>query len=217
MLCCRFSRPSASQSATYGAYARPAAPAGLLVSYKPLARNARSVDAAAEASNVGRPGPRRSPRQTPLAREGLAPKTNTFGRRAACARIDRHGRAIKSTANSSYTQPRRSKQRRVLSNTPREQHGCGPRQWTAPDSPYDPAALDAVSSYEEELRVSREDLLRKIEASSRDIAGRCRTAVEQSNEQEHAALFDDEERERVVEAYAAKLKASSRRDDPQNY
>ena len=77
-----------------------------------------------------------------------------------------------------------------------------------PDSPYDPAALDAVSSYEEELRVSREDLLRKIEASSRDIAGRCRTAVEQSNEQEHAALFDDEERERVVEAYAAKLKAS---------
>ena len=78
----------------------------------------------------------------------------------------------------------------------------------APDSPYDPAALDAVSSYEEELRVSREDLLRKIEASSRDIAGRCRTAVEQSNEQEHAALFDDEERERVVEAYAAKLKAS---------
>ena len=63
----------------------------------------------------------------------------------------------------------------------------------APDSPYDPAALDAVSSYEEELRVSREDLLRKIEASSRDIAGRCRTAVEQSNEQEHAALFDDEE------------------------
>ena len=34
----------------------------------------------------------------------------------------------------------------------------------APDSPYDPAALDAVSSYEEELRVSREDLLRKIEA-----------------------------------------------------
>ena len=78
----------------------------------------------------------------------------------------------------------------------------------APDSPYDPAALDVVSSYEEELRVSREDLLRKIEASSRDIAGRCRTAVEQSNEQEHAALFDDEERERVVEAYAAKLKAS---------
>ena len=76
-----------------------------------------------------------------------------------------------------------------------------------PDSPYDPAALDAVSSYEEELRVSREDLLRKIEASSRDIAGRCRTAVEQSNEQEHAALFDDEERERVVEACAAKLKA----------
>ena len=78
----------------------------------------------------------------------------------------------------------------------------------APDSPYDPAALDAVSSYEEELRTSREDLLRKIEASSRDIAGRCRTAVEQSNEQEHAALFDDEERERVVEAYAAMLKAS---------
>ena len=74
---------------------------------------------------------------------------------------------------------------------------------TTPDSPYDPAALDAVSSYEEELRVSREDLLRKIEASSRDIAGRCRTAVEQSQEQEHAALFDDEERERVVEAYAA--------------
>ena len=31
---------------------------------------------------------------------------------------------------------------------------------------------------------------------------------QRANEQEHAALFDDEERERVVEAYAAKLKAS---------
>ena len=30
-------------------------------------------------------------------------------------------------------------------------------------------------------------------------------------EQEHAAFFDDEERERVVEAYAAKLKASEKR------
>ena len=84
----------------------------------------------------------------------------------------------------------------------------GPRSG-APGSPYDPAALNAASEYEDELRVSREELLRKISDSSRDIAGRCKATMEASqSDTQHAALFDDEERERVVEAYAAKLKAS---------
>jgi len=66
----------------------------------------------------------------------------------------------------------------------------------------------ALADYESEMRASREELLKKIARSSEDIAGRCRDAMEQSKENVSASLFDDEERARVVEAYAAKLKAS---------
>ncbi|KAJ1448289.1 hypothetical protein M885DRAFT_539661 [Pelagophyceae sp. CCMP2097] len=60
----------------------------------------------------------------------------------------------------------------------------------------------------DEMASSREALLRKIQRSSEDIAGRCREAMEQTKENVAASLFDDDERARVVEAYAAKLKAS---------
>ena len=181
----------------------------MLVSYMPLARNFPTRRRhAAEASDGARPGPPDACRGEGMRRllqaEGLAPNKRSDD---AHARADRHGRSRKRTTNIRTSSPRRANARRAQFKH-KSSHGGSPRRVNAPDSPYDPAALDAVSSYEEELRVSREDLLRKIEASSRDIAGRCRTAVEQSQEQEHAALFDDEERERVVEAYAAKLKAS---------
>lgn len=67
---------------------------------------------------------------------------------------------------------------------------------------------EALVDYQEEMRASREELLKTIARSSEDIAGRCRDAMERTKDDVHASLFDDEERERVVEAYAAKLKAS---------
>ena len=72
------------------------------------------------------------------------------------------------------------------------------------------AAYEAapLASYEEEMRASREELLRKIERSSTDIAAQCGGAVASSTEGAAASLFDDDERERVVAAYAAKLKNS---------
>ena len=63
---------------------------------------------------------------------------------------------------------------------------------------------EALVDYQEEMRASREELLKTIARSSEDIAGRCRDAMERTKEDVHASLFDDEERERVVEAYAAK-------------
>ena len=67
---------------------------------------------------------------------------------------------------------------------------------------------EALVDYQEEMRASREELLKTIARSSEDIAGRCRDAMERTKDDVHASLFDDEERARVVEAYAAKLKAS---------
>lgn len=64
-----------------------------------------------------------------------------------------------------------------------------------------------VDSYIHEMRQSREELLEKITRSSEDIAGRCREAMEAAKENV-ATLFDDAERERVVAAYADKLRAS---------
>ncbi|KAJ8609957.1 hypothetical protein CTAYLR_008088, partial [Chrysophaeum taylorii] len=66
---------------------------------------------------------------------------------------------------------------------------------------------ESVERYISEMRASREELLTKIQRSSEDIAGRCREAMESARDNV-SQLFDDGERERVVAAYAEKLKAS---------
>jgi len=65
----------------------------------------------------------------------------------------------------------------------------------------------SVDAYIAEMRASREALLTKITSSSGEIGERCREAMGVAKAKV-AELFEEEERERVVSAYAEKLRAS---------